>query len=98
MRLTLKAINDELKRRGHDVQLEKGDGYFIFQGGEAAKWLDTTVKVPTLSSLTLEQWMDEFSRLKKVNQEFTEGKGALVAPEPKSTGTRRSTRTRPRDQ
>jgi hypothetical protein len=44
MRLTLKAINDELKKLGHDVQLEKGDGYFIFRGGEAANWLDTTVK------------------------------------------------------
>jgi hypothetical protein len=49
MRLTLKAVNDEFRRRGHDVRLEKGDGYFIFQGREAANWLDTTVRVPALS-------------------------------------------------
>ena len=30
MRLTLKAIDDELRRLGHDVHLEKGDGYFYF--------------------------------------------------------------------
>ena len=27
MRLTLKTINDELRRLGHDVHIEKGDGY-----------------------------------------------------------------------
>lgn len=32
MRLTLKAINDELKRLAHSVELEKGDGYFYFKG------------------------------------------------------------------
>jgi hypothetical protein len=70
MRLTLKTINDELKRAGHDVRLEKGDGYFIFAGAAAANWLDTTVRVPTLSSLTLEQWLDEFNKLKKLNQDI----------------------------
>jgi len=27
MRLTLKTINDEMRRLGHDVHIEKGDGY-----------------------------------------------------------------------
>jgi hypothetical protein len=72
-----------LKKLGHDVQLEKGDGYFIFRGGEAANWLDTTVKAPTLSRLTLEQWMDEFNRLKKLNQEILRGHGASDAPTPR---------------
>ena len=27
MRLTLKTIDDELHRLGHDVHIEKGDGY-----------------------------------------------------------------------
>ena len=52
--LTLKAVKTELGRRGHTAQLEKGDGYFYFQSGEAAHWLDGTVNVPTLSSLTME--------------------------------------------
>ncbi len=67
MPLTLKAINAELARRGHKVRLEKAAGYFYFFGGEAADWLDRTVRVPKVSSLTLEQWVDEFGNVKKRN-------------------------------
>ena len=74
MRLTLKTINDELRRLGHDVHVEKGDGYFYFWKGEANDWLDRTVNVPKVSSLTLEQWVDEFNRLKKLNGEMLAGK------------------------
>jgi hypothetical protein len=88
MRLTLKAINDEFQRLGHDVQLTKGDGYFYFQGGSSVDWLDTTVRVPTVSSLTLEQWVEEFNRLKKVNQEVLRGSGASDTPKPESSSTR----------
>ena len=70
MRITAKAINDELKRLGHDVRVEKGDGYFYFWGAEVNAWLDRTVKVPTLGTLTLEQWVEEFNRLKKLNDEL----------------------------
>ena len=52
MRLTLKAINDELARRGYAARLARAGGYFYFQFGEAALWLDRTVSVPTLNSLT----------------------------------------------
>ena len=38
MRLTLKTIDDELKRLGHDAQLMKGDGYFYFTSGETSSW------------------------------------------------------------
>jgi len=37
-------------------------------------WLDRTVNVPKVSSLTLEQRIDEFNRLKKVNDEMLAGK------------------------
>jgi len=77
MRVTLKTIDDELRRLGHDVHVEKGDGYFYFWKGEANDWLDRTVNVPKVSSLTLEQWIDEFNRLKKVND------GMLAGKEPK---------------
>jgi hypothetical protein len=70
MRLTLKAINEELMRRGHTVRLAKGSHYFYFHFGEAAGWLDRTVQVATVNSMTLEQWLDEFQRLKKLNQEI----------------------------
>ena len=54
MRVTLKAVNAELAKRGHCAMLMSGDGYFYFRGGEATDWLDRTVTVPTLSSLTME--------------------------------------------
>lgn len=50
MRLTLKALNAELARRGHIVRLENGGGYFYFFGGEAAAWLDRTIQVPKVST------------------------------------------------
>jgi hypothetical protein len=74
MRITIKAINEELKRLGHDTQLAKGDGYYYFTSGETANWLDRTVRVATVSSLTLEQWVEEFQRLKKFNADFLRGK------------------------
>jgi hypothetical protein len=74
MPLTLKAINAELAKRGHHVRLEKGSGYFYFWTGEAADWLDRTVRVSKVSSLTLEQWVEEFQRLRKLNQEIAKGR------------------------
>jgi hypothetical protein len=74
MRITLKAVNDRLTELGHNARLEKGDGYFYFSGSEAADWLDRTVKLPILSSLTLDEWLREFERLKKLNE------GMLRAP------------------
>lgn len=44
-----------------------GDGYFYFWGGEAADWLDRTVRVPTLHRLTLDQWMQEFQKLRETD-------------------------------
>ncbi len=70
MRLSLKAINDELARRGHAARLEKGDGHFYFHFGEAADWLDRTVRVRTVNSLTLKQWIEEFHRLKELNEQI----------------------------
>jgi hypothetical protein len=68
MRVTLKTVNDHLTELAIDARLEKGDGYFYFSGGEASDWLDRTVKASTLASLTLDQWVDEFQRLKKLNE------------------------------
>jgi hypothetical protein len=69
-RLTLKSINEELAKRGHTARLAKGSGYFYFKFGEAADWLDSTVDAPTVSSLTLAEWISEFERLKKLNAEI----------------------------
>jgi len=69
-RVTLKAINDELARRGHHVRLEKTSDYFYFVGGEAKDWIDLTVPGTTVNSRTLEEWVAEFVRLKKLNAEI----------------------------
>ena len=91
MRLTVRAINEELAKRGSGARLEKGDGYFYFSGGEAADWLDRTVNAHSLSSLSLDQWMAEFDRLQKLNKEI------LRAPAQKeSTDAGRPTAKRPR--
>ena len=68
MTLHLKVVNDELARLGHTALLAKGQGYFYFRSGEAEEWLDTTVKVRKINSLTLKQWVAEFRRLKQLNE------------------------------
>jgi hypothetical protein len=90
MRPTLKTINAELAKRGYTARLAKAaSGYFYFQSGEAADWLDRTANVPTVNSLTLAQWMAEFERLKKVNAEFMGGKSGKPAPKRKQTKSNR---------
>ena len=68
--LSLQTVNAELARRGHGARLEKASGYFYFAGGEAEEWLDRSVGVRTLNSLTLKQWMAEFDRLKTLNAQI----------------------------
>jgi hypothetical protein len=70
MRLHLRIINDELAKRGYAARLGKADGYFYFHLGEAADWLDCTVGVRTINSLTLKEWMEEFRRLKHLNEQI----------------------------
>lgn len=95
MRVTLNAINDELARRGATARLAKAAGYFYFQFGEAAEWLDCTVRVPTVSSMSLEPWLGEYDRSKKLNQEIMRGAetgkpGAVKKPGRKQSSKRSS--------
>jgi hypothetical protein len=60
-RVTLKAVNDELARCGHHARLEKASGYFYFWSEDSADWIDRTVRVARLNSLTLDQWVGEYS-------------------------------------
>ena len=69
-RVTIKAVNDELARLGHQARLEKASGYFYFWTEDAADWIDRTVPVEKISALTLDQWVAEYLRLKKVNAEI----------------------------
>jgi hypothetical protein len=70
VRLTVRAINSELTKRGHNARLEKASGYFYFKGGKATDWIDRTVPVSNVNALTLEQWIEEFRRLKKLNAQI----------------------------
>ena len=76
-------------KRGYNARLEKASDYFYFKGGEATDWIDRTVPVPNVSALTLEQWMEEFRRLKKFNAEIVRtdsgGKGRRGLPPSAST-------------
>jgi len=72
VRLHLKIVNDELKRLGHSATLAKGNGYFYFQSGEAEEWLDRTVGVRTINSMTLKEWIAEFRRLQALNRQMLE--------------------------
>ncbi len=70
MRLHLKIVNDELARLGYRAELAKGSGYFYFRTGEAENWLDRSVPARTINSLTLKQWIEEFRRLKALNEQI----------------------------
>lgn len=69
-RITLAAVNVEFAKRGIQAVLMKGGGYFYFQSKEAAVWLDRTVRVPKISDLSLEEWIGEYQRLKKLHAEI----------------------------
>jgi hypothetical protein len=71
MRVTLKAVNEKLAAIGAKTELAKGAGYFLFRGGEAEEWIERTVRVPLISSLTMEQWIGEYERLKALNEDMT---------------------------
>ncbi len=68
--LHLKTVNNELARLGRAERLAKAGNYFLFTGGDAEDWLDRTVGVRTISSLTLKEWIAEFHRLKALNEQI----------------------------
>jgi hypothetical protein len=68
--LSLKAINVELAKHGFNTKLTRGSGYFYVWSGEATDWLDRTIQVPTVSSLTLQQWIEEVRKLRETNRQL----------------------------
>jgi hypothetical protein len=69
-RVTRKMINDALRKRGRDESLRAGDGYFYFGGGEAVNWITNSVQVERVSNLTLEEWLEEFDKLLKLDKKL----------------------------
>ena len=84
MRLHLNLVNDELAKLGHTARLAKGSGYFYFESGEAEDWIDRTVGVRTINSLTLKQWIEEFRRLQQLNRQILTTTKANRPPAQKS--------------
>jgi hypothetical protein len=80
--LSLKTVNEELARLGRSERLAKADNYFYFTGGTADEWLDKTVGVRTLNTLTLKEWIAEFKRLQALNDQImgTVGKRPKIRP------------------
>ena len=89
-RVTLKAINAELARLGATTRLARASGYFYFQFGEAVNWLDRTVQVSKVSDLSLNEWIGEYKRVKKVNFDLVEVASVIGSCAPTSGGTGRS--------
>jgi hypothetical protein len=68
--VTRKIINDALRERGRDESLRPGNSFFYFGGGEAVNWLTNSVRVQRVSDLTLEQWLEEFDKLLKIDKKL----------------------------
>jgi len=49
-----------LAKLGYTARLAKACSYLHFQFGEAADWLDRTANVPTFSSRTVQEWIEDF--------------------------------------
>ena len=70
VRLSLKVVNEELARLGIRERLAKAKNYFYFTEGAAEDWLDRSVGVRTISTLTLKEWVAEHRRLKALNDQI----------------------------
>ena len=68
--MTLKTVDKNLAHLGAKAECTKGAGYFFFRGGEADEWIDRTVAVPAIGSLALEDWRNEYKRLKALNDDM----------------------------
>jgi hypothetical protein len=64
-RVTQRAINKALADNGFPgVEIVAGNGYFYFSGGDTPLWRSTSVMTFHLSSLTVEEWVDEARSLR----------------------------------
>lgn len=64
--ITLKKVNEALKQLGESAELVRGEGYFYFEGEDTLLMQQTGVYVYRLNELTLDQWISEYNKLKKI--------------------------------
>lgn len=68
--ISLGDVNRALKENGIDAVLVKGSGYYYFVG-EAVKFASTSsVMVPHVSDLTVEQWLEEVREFISESDEY----------------------------
>lgn len=64
-KLTTATVNKELKRLGFEERLYRGNGYYYFAEGGTPYWESSSVFVPAVTDLTLQEWVDEVVDRKK---------------------------------
>lgn len=63
-RTTIKAVNRALAEQiGPDVELCRGRGYFYFWGDRMISLPSSSVATMHLSSMTVQEWVDEAKRM-----------------------------------
>lgn len=61
-------VNRALKAAGAAEKLTRGRDYYYFRDGQASAWPSTSVYVSRADDLTIDQWLNEHSELKKAAQ------------------------------
>lgn len=62
--ISIKTVNNAIKKLGGKVELVKGVGYFYFWSDDVAFVDGSSVYVYRINDLTLEQWIEEYKSLK----------------------------------
>lgn len=57
-------VNRELKKRGVEERLRRGDGYYYFAGGDASAWETSSVYTNRADLTSVDGWLREYDRLK----------------------------------
>ena len=63
-RITIASINKAFEDRGVDERLARGKDHFFFHSGSADTWSKTCVFVNKVSSMDVQGWFREHSRLR----------------------------------
>ena len=68
---TVARVNVALRKLGVQERLVRGKGYHYFAGGRACDWPETAVWVYLSESLTVQEWLDEYCRLRNAGDQLT---------------------------
>lgn len=63
-RITIAQVNQAIEKLGGKEILVNGRFCYYFAEGEASTWPETTVPVFRLNHWTLEEWVEEYKRLR----------------------------------